>query len=316
MTGIKRVTIFGGDGFIGRHLVQRLAARGATIIVYARHARDAVHLKPMGNPGQIVLANGDIRDTGRVAAAIAGSDAVVNLVGILRERGSQQFMSLQRDAAALLAKQAAAAGVGRLIHLSAIGADAASPSLYARSKAEGEAAISASFPDATILRPSIVFGAEDQFFNRFAAMAMLSPVLPIVGAATRFQPVYVGDVAAAIIAALDNPASRGKTYELGGPEILSFRALLDLMLAEIGIRRLVVDLPPAVASQVARMTAFLPEPPITVDQILLLQRDNVVSPGTLTLATLGIAPTPVRQVLPDQLKRFRSMRKAPLKIAG
>ena len=310
MADTKRVTVFGGDGFIGRHLVQRLAARGMTIIVYARRAGDASYLKPMGNPGQIVLANGDIRDSRRVAAAVAGSDCAINLVGILRERGSQSFMGLQRDAAALIAQAAKAAGVERLVHVSAIGADVASTSVYARSKGEGEAAITRHFPTATILRPSIVFGAEDQFFNRFAAMATLSPVLPIVGAATRFQPVYVGDVADAIVAALDDPKSIGATYELGGPGIYSFRALLEAMLCEIGITRKVVDLPVGLAAWIARLTAILPEPPITLDQIRLLQRDNIVGADALTLAALGITATPLELILPRQLARFRGSRKS------
>ena len=310
MVGMKRVTVLGGDGFIGRHLVQRLAARGMTIIVYARHAGDALYLKPMGNPGQIVLANGDIRDSRRVAAAITGSDGVINLVGILRERGSQNFDGLQRDGAALVAQAAKAAGVSRLIHVSAIGADAASSSLYARSKGSGEAAIASHFPTVTVLRPSIVFGTEDQFFNRFATMAKLSPILPIVGAATRFQPIYVGDVADAIVAAFDSPTTMGKTYELGGPGIYSFRALLDAMLAEIGITRMVVDLPPVLASWIARLTAFLPEPPITLDQIRLLQRDNIVGADALTLAELGITATPLELILPRQLTRFRRARKS------
>lgn len=305
MISIRRVTVFGGDGFIGRHLVQRLAARGITVIVYARRADEARFLKPMGDPGQIVLANGDIRNSARVAAAITGSDAVVNLVGILRERGAQTFTGLQRDAAAALAQAALSAGVGRFVQVSAIGADPASPSRYGRSKGEGEAAIRAQFPEATILRPSIVFGAEDQFFNRFAAMAAVSPLLPIVGAATKFQPVYVGDVAAAIVAALDDPGSVAQTYELGGPSIYSFRALLELMLAQSGLRGHIIDLPPAIAGWIARLTAFLPEPPITTDQILLLQRDNIVSPGARTLADLGIAATPLETILPAQLRRFR-----------
>ncbi len=311
MTEIRRVTVFGGDGFIGRHLVQRLAARGLTIIVYGRRARDAGFLKPMGDPGQIVLANGDIRDPERVAAVIAGSDAVINLIGILREGRGQSFGELQRDAPGMIAEVAHAAGVRRLIHLSAIGADAASPSRYARSKGEGETALRAHFPDTTILRPSIVFGAEDQFFNRFAAMTKLSPFLPIVGAATRFQPIYVGDVAAAIVAALDDPLTTGETYELGGPTTYSFRALLTLMLAELGVRRLIIDLPPSLATWIARLSAFLPEPPLTTDQILLLRHDNIVTPGARTLSDLGLVATPLERVLPEQLKRFRRTRPSP-----
>ena len=310
MATIQRVTIFGGDGFIGRHLVQRLAARGMTIIVYARRASEARFLKPMGDPGQIVLANGNIGDPKRVAAAIAGSDAVINLVGILREQGRQTFAGLQRDAAGVIAERAHAAGVQRLIHVSAIGADAGSPSRYARSKGEGETAMRNQFSGTTILRPSIVFGAEDQFFNRFAAMTRVSPVLPIVGATTRFQPVYVGDVAAAIVATLDDRATIGQTFELGGPSIYSFRALLELMLAEIGIHRTILDLSPALATWIARLSAFLPEPPITADQILLLRGDNVVAAEAHALADLGLVATPLERVLPDQLKRFRRSRQS------
>lgn len=309
MMGRRRITVFGGDGFIGRHLVQRLAAAGATVIVYGRNARAASFLKPMGDPGQIVLADGDIADSARVAAVVAGGDAVVNLVGILRERGRQRFAGLQRDAAAALAQAASAAGVRRLVQVSAIGADPVSPSRYARSKGEGETAVRAAFPGATILRPSIVFGAEDQFFNRFAAMARISPVLPVAGAATRFQPVHVGDVADAIAAALDRDDTIGATYELGGPEILSFRALLTRMLAAIDAERMILDLPPGLARLIAGLTAFLPEPPITADQILLLQRDNIVTPGSRGFAELGITPTALDAILPGQLARFRRHRK-------
>jgi NADH dehydrogenase len=302
---IDRVTVFGGDGFVGRYVVRRLLLSGSRVIVFGRHASAAGFLGPMGVPGQILAIDGDVRDGRAVAAATAGSAAVINLVGILHQRGREDFLALHRDAARHIAAAAALSGAARFVHISAIGADTASPSAYARSKALGEAAIREAFPDATVLRPSIVFGAEDKFFNRFAAMAAISPVLPIVGADTRFQPVYVDDVAAAAVAALERPEARGAIYELGGPAIYSFRELIALMLRETRRRCLIVDLPPAIAGLVAAATSFLPDPPLTHDQIRLLGRDNIVAPGAKTLATLGLAATPLEILLPRLLARFR-----------
>jgi NADH dehydrogenase len=227
-------------------------------------------------------------------------------VGILFESGASKFSAVQAEAPGTIAKAASAAGAGRLVHLSAIGADAASPSVYARTKAAGEAAVAAAFADAAILRPSIVFGPEDGFFNRFGALARVLPALPVYGGGTtRFQPVYVGDVADAVMAALDREEAKGRTYELGGPRIYTFRALMDYVIAETGRRRLVLDLPYSVGELQARLFELLPTPPLTRDQLLLLRRDNVVAEGALTLADLGIAPKALEAIVPAYLARFR-----------
>ena len=301
-----RVAVMGGAGFIGRYVVKRLAERGEVVAVGGRHAGAANFLKLKGEVGQIGLVNIAIDDEALLPAFLAGKDALINCAGILREHGRQRFDLVHHQAPARLARLAREAGVERLIHISAIGADPRSDSAYARSKAAGEQAVQDAFPTATILRPSIVFGPEDDFFNRFAAMAMVSPVLPLIGGGeTRFQPVYVGDVADAVIRALDDPAAAGRTYELGGAEVYTFRALMELMLAEIKRRRLFIDLPFGLAALQARLMAILPNPPLTVDQVEMLKRDNVVSSGALTLSTLGVRPTPIEAILPLYLDRFR-----------
>jgi NADH dehydrogenase len=301
-----RVAVLGGSGFIGRYVVKRLAARGERVAVACRNAEAAKFLRPMGDVGQIALVNAAIDDAAVLPALLDGADAVVNCVGILRESGSQRFDRIHHTAPARLARLAREAGVGRLVHISAIGADARSASAYARSKAAGEQAVRDAFPTATILRPSVVFGPEDQFFNRFAALAMVLPALPLIGGGeTRFQPVYVGDVADAVMACLDDAATAGRTYELGGPKVYTFRALMELLLAEIGRKRLLVSVPFAVAALQARLMAVLPNPPLTPDQVELLKSDNIVSPGELSLATLGIAPQAVEAILPTYLDRFR-----------
>ena len=247
-----------------------------------------------------------IGDDQILPAFLAGNDALVNCVGILRQSGSQTFERVHHTGPARLARLAREAGIGRFVHISAIGADSRSSSAYARTKAAGEAAVRDAFPTVTILRPSVVFGAEDQFFNRFAAMATISPVLPLIGGGhTRFQPVYVGDVADAVLKCLDDPTTAGRTYELGGPKVYTFRELIELMLGEIRRKRLLVDLPFGLAAIQARLMSILPNPPLTPDQVELLKRDNVVSSGALTLAALGIAPTAVEGVLPSYLDRFR-----------
>ena len=308
------VTVFGGSGFIGRYLVQRLAKRGWTVRVAVRHPDRALFLKPMGAVGQITPVAASVRHAGSIAAAVAGADAVVNLVGILCERGAQTFAAVHAMGAAAVADAAKAAGARTLVHMSALGADPASSAQYARTKAAGEQAVRAAFPGAAIARPSIVFGPEDGFFNRFAALARFSPALPLIGGGkTRFQPVYVGDVARALLRLIENPATAGQTYELGGPRIYSFRELLELMLREIGRRRLLVSVPFAVARAqglameiVDRATLqLLPPPPLTADQVRLLERDNVVSSGALTLADLGIQPTAVELTVPSYLARYR-----------
>jgi uncharacterized protein YbjT (DUF2867 family) len=301
-----RAAVLGGSGFIGRYIVARLAARDALVEVGCRDAEAAKFLKPFGNVGQVATLNIDLGDAERLPAFLAGNEVLVNCVGILRESGGQTFELVHHTAPARLARLAREAGVERLVHLSAIGADPRSSSAYARTKAAGERAVRDAFPTATILRPSVVFGAEDQFFNRFAAIAMVSPVLPLVGGGeTRFQPVYVGDVADAALACLDEPATAGRTYELGGPKAYTLRDLFELLLGEIRRRRRFVDLPFGFAATMARLMAVLPDPPLTPDQVELLKRDNIVGPGALGLESLGIAPTAVEAILPTYLDRFR-----------
>ncbi|HLZ66007.1 MAG TPA: complex I NDUFA9 subunit family protein [Aliidongia sp.] len=308
MAPIRRATVFGGTGFIGRYIVKRLAQRGVILTIVGRHAGRGNYLQPMGDVGQIVPINGNIGDEAFVASVVEGADLVVNLVGILAESGRQRFDAIQHQGAGNLARQAAAAGVGQFLHFSAIGADAASPSGYGRSKAEGEAAVRAAFPAAIILRPSIVFGPEDQFFNRFAEMTRFSPFLPLIGGGgTRFQPVYVGDVADAAIATLDRPEAAGQTFELGGPRVYTFAELMHLMLREIdrpGFR--LVSIPFPLASLQAAILEHLPGQLLTRDQVLMLKRDNVVAPGAKTFADLGIAPTAPEVILQNYLERFRA----------
>jgi uncharacterized protein YbjT (DUF2867 family) len=302
----RRTAVLGGSGFIGRYIVQRLAARGDVIPVGCRRAEEAKFLKPLGDVGQIATLNLTIGDEQILPAFLAGNNALVNCVGILRESGSQTFDRVHHTGPARLARLAREAGIERFVHISAIGADPRSSSAYARTKAAGEAAVRDAFPTVTILRPSVVFGAEDQFFNRFAAMATISPVLPLIGGGhTRFQPVYVGDVADAVLKCLDDPTTAGRTYELGGPKVYTFRELIELVLGEIRRKRSLVDLPFGLAAIQARLMSILPNPPLTPDQVELLKRDNVVSSGALTLAALGITPTAVEGVLPSYLDRFR-----------
>jgi uncharacterized protein YbjT (DUF2867 family) len=301
-----RTAVLGGSGFIGRYIVKRLAARGDVVPVGCRNAEAAKFLRTMGEVGQVEPLSVAIDNETVLPALLAGSGALINCVGILRERGSQTFERVHHTGPALVARIARDAGVERFVHLSAIGADPRSTSAYARTKAAGEQAVRDAFPTATILRPSVVFGPEDQFFNRFAAMATISPVLPLIGGGeTRFQPVYVGDVADAVLKCLDDPASAGRTYELGGPKIYTFREILELLLGEIRRKRRFINIPFGPAQLQAKLMAILPNPPLTPDQVELLKRDTTVSPGALTLASLGITPTPVEAILPTYLDRFR-----------
>jgi NADH dehydrogenase len=288
-------------------VVKRLAERGDVLDVGGRTAAAARFLKLKGDVGQVGLVNIAIDAPEDVLRAfVAGKDALINCVGILYERGSRKFDVVHHSAPAKLARLAREAGVERLVHISAIGADARSSSAYARSKAAGEQAVKDAFPTATILRPSIVFGPEDDFFNRFAAMAVMSPFVPLIGGGeTRFQPVYVGDVAAAAVRVLDDPATAGRTYELGGPKVYTFRALMETMLQEIKRNRRFIDLPFGIASLQARLMSLLSKPPLTPDQVEMLKRDNVVANGALDLHTLGIEPTAVEAILPTYLDRFR-----------
>ena len=302
----KLVTIFGGTGFLGRHTVRALAKAGWRIKVAARRPARGFYLRPLGQVGQIDFVKCDVADAGQVAAAVAGSDAVINLCGILFQRG-QSFEDVQANGAANIAEAAAAAGVGALVHVSAIGADKDSDAVYAQTKAAGEARLREFFPAATILRPSIVFGPEDDFFNRFAAMARMSPILPLVGGGkTLFQPVFVGDVAAAIVTALGSEAAKGATYELGGPTVYSFKQLLQIVLTQTGRKRLLVPLPFGMASFQAFFLQLLPKPPLTPDQVKLLKSDNVVAHDAKTLADLGIAANSVEAEVPAYLWRYRA----------
>lgn len=303
-----RVVVFGGSGFIGRYLVKRLAAAGHPVRVACRDVERAKFLKPMGAVGQISPMLTNVRFPASVAAACEGMDWVVNLVGILYQSGAQHFDSVQAEGADTIAKAAAAAGASRLVHVSAIGADPDSDSLYAQSKAAGEAAVKAAFPAATVIRPSVVFGPEDDFFNRFANLARCSPVLPLIGGGhTKMQPVYVGDVADAICTALEDDACAGETYELGGPRTLSMKEIMEYTLVEAGMKRLLLPLPSAIAAVQASLLELLPKPPLTRDQLKLLAQDNVVSEGANGLADLGITPTPVEAVVPRYLGRFRGL---------
>jgi NADH dehydrogenase len=302
----QRVAVLGGAGFIGRYVVKRLAERGDVLTVGGRNAAYAKFLKLKGDVGQVGLVNVAIDDESMLPAFVANTDTVVNLAGILSEGGAQRFEIVHHAGPAHLARVAREAGVERFIHISAIGADTRSTSFYSRTKAAGEAAVRDAFPTATILRPSVVFGPEDDFFNKLAAMALLSPVMPLIGGGeTRFQPVYVGDVADAIVHCIDDAATAGRTYELGGPKVYSMRALVELLLAELHRKRLLIDLPFGLASIQARLLSLLPNAPLTADQVEMLKSDNIVAPSAMGLAELGVRPTPVEAVLPTYLDRFR-----------
>ena len=306
VAGSLTAVVFGGGGFIGRHLVRRLAKAGMTVRIPSRHVSRLGALKTAGVVGQIVPEIVASFDAAELAATIHGADIVINLIGILAEGGANSFARLQATLPGLIAEASAAAGVKRLIQVSALGADADSKSAYAASKAAGEAAVLKAFPQATIISPSIVFGPEDQLFNRFAAMALLSPALPLIGGGhTKFQPVYVGDVADAIMAAATRPDAPGKTYELGGPATYSFKELMELLLAEMGVKRLLAPIPWGVATLQARIAEFIPGKPLTRDQVELLRHDNVVSGHLPGLSDLGIQPTAAELILPTYLDRFR-----------
>jgi len=299
-------TVFGGSGFIGRYVVKRLAHKGFVVRVAVRDPEAALFLKTAGAVGQIVPLFASLENEATVHRAVEGAELVVNLVGILAESLPGDFQRIHAEGAGRVARLAAAAGVERLVHMSAIGADPASPSNYGTSKAAGEQAVRAAFPGATILRPSIVFGPEDRFFNRFAGLARVSPVMPVIAGATKLQPVYVCDVADATMAALARADAVGALYELGGPRVWSFRELLAYILREIGRHRLMLDVPPALARFQARFLELVPGQPLTRDQLLMLSRDNVVAAGMPGLPELGVMPTPVELVVPGYLRRFQT----------
>ncbi len=297
-------TVFGGSGFIGRYVVKRLALQGHVVRVAVRDPEAALFLKPMGVVGQIVPLYAPIQHEAEAHRAVDGADLVVNLVGILAERRDGDFQRIHAEGAERVARLAAATGVARLVQVSAIGADPAGPARYAMSKAAGEQAVRAAFPAATILRPSVVFGPEDALFNRFGTMAQLLWAMPVIAGATRFQPVYVGDVADAVVAGLCEDAP-GVTFELGGPRVLSMRELLVYVLEQTGRRRPLVPVPGWLARLQAAVLERLPGRLLTRDQLLMLQRDNVVAAGAPSLADLGIVPTPMELVVPAYLRRFR-----------
>ena len=306
----KTVAVIGGSGFIGRAVTEMLAREGQRVVILCRNAERAKYLKPMGGVGQITPVAGNASDDTALEQVIASADAVVNLVGILAEGGGQKFAALQAELPGRIGAFAAKHGVSSVVHLSAIGADVNSDSVYARSKGQGEANLQAAFPKAVILRPSIVFGPRDSFFNRFAGMAVIAPALPLPGGGMmRMQPVYVGDVAEAVAVGLglrkakQNPA--GKIYELGGPDVYSFRQLMEMTMQQTRRRRLLVPVPLSLMSMGALVTGLLPNPPLTKDQVRLLAKDNVVATETATLGDLGIVATPVASILPSYLARFR-----------
>ncbi|MCD2175324.1 complex I NDUFA9 subunit family protein [Rhizobium sp. C4] len=307
----KLVTVFGGSGFVGRYIVRALAKRGYRIRVAVRRPDLAGFLQPAGNVGQISFAQANLRYRNSVDRAVEGSDYVINCVGILFENGRNKFDSVQDFGARAVAEAARAAGA-KLIHFSAIGANSGSNSDYSRTKGLAEKAIREILPDATILRPSIVFGPEDQFFNKFANMARTAPFLPLIGGGkTAFQPVYVGDIAEGVANLVDGKAAAGRIYELGGPEVLTFRQCLEIMLAEIDRQKPLVSLPFAVASLLGSVASLVPfiAPPITSDQVKLLKTDNVVSKDAetegRTLAALGVTPTLVAAIIPSYLVHYR-----------
>jgi uncharacterized protein YbjT (DUF2867 family) len=300
------VTVFGGSGFVGRHLVRTLAQKGYRVRVAVRRPNEALFLRPMGEVGQVQPVQANVRDQASCAAAMAGASAVINLVGVLYEAGAQKFDAIHEVASKSLASLAADAGVARFVQMSAIGADAEAKSLYAQSKAGGEAGALEHFPSATIVRPSIVFGPEDQFFNKFATLARVAPALPLVGGGTtKYQPVYVKDVASAIVAILDKGNLAGKTIELGGPEVVTFRQLMERTLKVIERKRFLMTVPYFQARVMAAFLQWLPSPLLTPDQVELLKVDNVVGEGALTFADLGIVPTAMDVILPTYLSRFR-----------
>lgn len=300
-------TVFGGSGFVGRYTVGELARRGYRVRVAVRRPDRALFLKPLGDVGQITPIAANIRDDASVAAAVEGVDTAINLVGVLYEAGPQRFQAVHAEGAGRVAKAAATAGVGRMVHVSAIGAVPDVAAEYARSKAAGEEAVREVFPAASIVRPSIVFGKEDDFLNRFAWIARLAPAIPLIGGGnTRFQPVYVGDVAAGIARIAGDAGTAGRTYEFGGPEVYSFRELMETLLRHIGRRRLLLPVPGILAMFPARLMELSPFPPmLTRDQVRMLERDNVASGDAPGLADLGVSPTPLEAVAPEYLARYR-----------
>jgi uncharacterized protein YbjT (DUF2867 family) len=308
----KLAVVFGGSGFLGRNVVRELAKRDWRVRVAVRRPHLAQFLRPMGAVGQIQLKQTNVRYLPSVAEALKGADAVVNLIGLLHQKGAQRFDTVQAGGAATIARLVGEAGIHRFAHVSAIGADEESDSLYARTKGEGERAVRETVPTATILRPSVIFGQEDSFFNKFATMANWFPALPLIGGGkTRFQPIYVDDVADAVCEVLTHPDAASRTYELGGPRVYTFRELMELILQETGRKRILAPVPFPVASLMGvagEVMNWVPifEPPLTRDQIKLLKHDNVVSETAEgVIADLGVKPHTVESILPSYMVRYR-----------
>lgn len=303
---LQQVTVFGGSGFLGRYVVERLADRGVVVRVAVRDPEAAKHLRTLGQVSQVTPIACDIKNEDDVRQAVTGSDGIVSLVGILAERGSQTFKAIHVDAPARIARAATAAGCKSLAHVSAIGASRTALSEYSRSKAAGEEAVREACPGAVILRPSVIFGPEDGFFNLFGGMARILPALPLFGGGqTRFQPVYVADVADAVVQTLFDDDAAGKTYELGGPKVYTFRELMELLLREIRRNRFLVPLPFAVGDIQAAFLGCLPNPPVTRDSMKSLREDNVVADDALSFEDLGIQPTAAETILPTYVHRYR-----------
>jgi NADH dehydrogenase len=310
------VTVFGGSGFVGSQIVRALARKGLRVRVAVRNPGRGYKLRMLGDVGQIEVVQANVRDAASVARALDGAEAAVNCVAVLHEFSGQTFDALHVDGAATIAQAAAAQGIRDFVQISALGADLDGASRYARTKAQGEQAVRERIPTAVVIRPSVVFGQDDHFFNSFAQMSQMSPVLPLIGGGeTRFQPVFVGDVAAAVATALTDPDCAGKTYELGGPSAHSFKALMELMLAETHRSRTLLPLPFGLAKLMAvggdvlcaahGFLGLIPLPPVTTDQVEMLKTDSVVAPGALGLADLGVAPTAMEPILPTYLYRYR-----------
>jgi NADH dehydrogenase len=299
--------VFGGSGFVGGQVVRALAKAGHRVRVAVRNPNLAYRMRMLGDVGQIEVVQANVRNVPSVARAVDGAEAVVNLVGVLWESGRQKFQTLHVMGARTIAEQARAAGAARLVQVSALGADVNASSKYLRTKAEGEAAVRAAFPGAVVIRPSVVFGAEDKFFNKFGQMAALFPALPLIGGGeTKFQPVYVGDVAAVVAKAVSSPAAEGLTYELGGPTVYSFKALMELILRETGRNRVLAPIPFFAAGLIGKVGDLSPiNPPLTSDQVESLRTDNVADHGLPGLAEAGVIPTAVEAVVPSYLYRYR-----------
>ena len=305
MTTRSVATVFGGSGFLGRYVVKRLAAQGYVVRVAVRNTAHANEMRPMGQTGQIAPLFASLTNEATIARAVEGAERVVNLVGILAEKKRGDFSRIHAEGAGRIARLAQQAGTAALVHVSAIGAGPDSPSAYGTSKYAGEEAVREAFPRAVVLRPSIVFGPEDSFFNRFAAMTRFAPVMPVFCGDTRFQPVYCGDVADAVTVALSNPALAGRIFELGGPRVWSFRELIAWILDELHRKRRMVEVPMSVARLQAGIMEHLPGKPMTRDQLAMLTRDNVVSEGASGLDSLGILPTPLELVVPGYIARYQ-----------